>query len=70
MFEEVGEGLKFDAEKLSSDIAEYGLYSYDEWKDYVTLEEFNAFNGQYMKIIVGKGLITEEQLKALIAKWL
>jgi len=70
MFGVVGNALKFDEEILAADIAQYGLYIYDEWKDYVTLEEFNAFNGQYMKIIVGKGLITEEQLKALIAKWL
>lgn len=32
----------------------------------VGLEVFNAFNGQYLKVAIGKGLITEERLLNLI----
>ena len=58
--------LVYDIEQMENDIATYGLYSYDEWSQYVTYEEFIAFNGQYFKIAIAKGLITEEELFSLI----
>lgn len=67
---ELGDNMKYDQEKMQADITQYGLYTYDEWKDYVTEEEFYAFNGQYMKVIVGKGIITEKQLIEMIDCWL
>lgn len=64
---EYGDGYKYDEEKMARDIETYGLYTYDEWKDYVTYEEFIALNGPYMKIVVGKGYLTEEDIFMLIA---
>ena len=32
-------------------------------------EIFNAFNGKYLKVSIGKGLITEEQIGALIERY-
>ncbi len=55
-----------DDEKMEADIREYGLYSYDGWSEYVSYEEFSAFNGQYFKIAIEKGLMTEEELFSLI----
>lgn len=60
------DALVYDIEQMDNDIATYGLYSYDEWSQYVTYEEFIAFNGQYFKIAIAKGLITEEELFSLI----
>lgn len=58
--------LVYDIEQMEEDIETYGLYSYEEWAQYVTFEEFTAFNGKYFKIAIAKGLITEEELFRLI----
>ena len=63
---DMGNGMKYDFEKMQADIDTYGLYSYEEWSDYVTYEEFVALNGQYFKILVGKGILREEDILGLI----
>ena len=63
---EFGEDYKYDEAKMEADIARYGLYTYDDWKEYVSYEEFLALNGQYLKIAVGKGFLTEEDIIQLI----
>lgn len=67
---EIGDDLKYNTEQIQADIDKYGLYSYDEWAEYVTYDEFTAFNGQYMKIIVGKNIMSKEDLIRLIKSWL
>ncbi len=57
----------YDAERLEQDIALYGLYEYEEWSDYISRDDFNAFNGALFKIAVGKGLLTEEEIIGLIS---
>lgn len=56
----------YDKIKMEEDIAKYGLYTYDEWKEYVSYEEFVALSGQYLKIAVGKGYLTYEDILKLI----
>ena len=58
--------LLCSAEKVASDIEKFGLYSYDEWAEYVSREDFDTFNGAYFKIAVEKGLLTMEELFTLI----
>lgn len=58
--------LVYDLKQMEKDIETYGLYSYEEWSQYVTFEEFMTFNGQYFKIAIAKGLINEEELFSLI----
>lgn len=59
---EIGEGMKYDEAAMEADIAKYGLYTYDDFKDYISYEEFVAFNGEYLKILVGKGYFTFEDI--------
>ncbi len=59
---EVGEGLKYDEAKMESDIENYGLYTYDYWSDYLSEEEFYALNGPYFKVLVGRGVLTEDDI--------
>ena len=59
---EIGEGMKYDKVSMEADIAKYGLYTYDDFKDYITYEEFVAFNGAYLKILVEKGYFTFEEI--------
>lgn len=65
------ETLTIDEEAKAADIEEYGLFTYEEFYEIfpVTEEVFEAFNGQYLKISVGKGLITYEQIGALIERY-
>lgn len=58
--------LLCDKAKAEEDIAKYGLYSYDEWAEHVSKEDFDTFNGAYFKIAVEKGLLTIEELFLLI----
>ena len=67
---EVGEDMKYGANKMQADIEEYGLYTYEEFADYLTYEQFVAFNVQYFKISVGKGLYTYEGILDLIDEYL
>lgn len=67
---ELDSNYKYDQEKMKSDINKYGLFSYNEWKDYVTEEQFNAFNGSILKVAIGKGLISMEELQGYINKFL
>lgn len=64
---EFGDDYMYDEEKMQADIEKYGLYSYDDWKDYVSYEEFVALNGQYLTIVIGKGYLTYEDILVLIA---
>lgn len=60
--------MKYDQKQIDEESALYGLYTHEDWSDYLTYEQFVAFNGQYAKIAVGKGLITEEELIELIKR--
>ncbi|MBO5334414.1 MAG: hypothetical protein J6A87_00390, partial [Clostridia bacterium] len=66
LFFAVEEDMTYDDEAMQADIEKYGLYTYEEWSEYLTYEQFVAFNGKYYKIFVGKGLLTEEDLQRII----
>jgi len=67
---EVGEGMRYAPDKLHVDIAEYGLYAYEDFADYLTYEQFVAFNVPYFKVSVGKGNYTYEGILNLIKQYL
>lgn len=63
---EIGEGLTYDSELMQADIEKYGLYTYDEFADLLTYEQFYALNLQNFRVAVGKGFITYEEILYLI----
>lgn len=67
---ELDDDYKYDAERMAADIEKYGLFTYDDWKDYATEEQFAAFNGEYLKVAIGKGLVTVEELIGYINRFL
>lgn len=67
---EFADDMKYDAEKMQADIEKYGLYTYEDFAEYATLEQFNAFNAQYLKVSVGKCLITYDELINLLKTFL
>lgn len=71
IFEVDGETMTVNQTAYLTDIEEYGLFTYEEfYKLYQIPEEiFNAFNGQYLKIALGKGLVTYEEIGDLIERY-
>ena len=63
---EMSDGMQYDIEALEADIATYGTYDYDVFADYVTYEQYLAFNGAYLKIPVEKGIFSFEYILQLI----
>lgn len=71
IFEVDAETMKYDEAQMQADIAQYGLFTYEEFAELfpVSEEVFEAFNGQYLKVAMGKGLIDAEGLQALIERY-
>lgn len=71
IFEVDSESFKYDEQKMQSDIEEYGIYTYEEFYELVpvTEEAFEAFSGQYLKVAIGKGLITLDRLYNLAVRY-
>ena len=63
---EMGDKLMYNVEKFQQDVETYGLYTYEDFQDYVTYEQFVAWNGAYLKIAVEKGYFTFEYILELI----
>lgn len=62
---ELDNDMKYDAESKANDIYKYGLFTYEEFIKiiYISKEAFNVSPAIYLKVSLGKGLITEEQIK-------
>lgn len=71
IFEVDPDTMTIDEEKYLADIEMYGLFTYEEFAaQYPVPEEiFNAFGGQYLQVAMGKGLLTEDMINALIARY-
>jgi len=63
--------MAYDAEAMAADIEQYGLYAYEELNALVPVTEelFEAVNGQYLKIAVGKGILTVEEIGELVERY-
>lgn len=71
IFEVDAETMKYDEAQMQADIAQYGLFTYEEFVELfpITEDAFDAFNGKYLKVAMGKGLLTEDELQALINRY-
>ena len=65
------ENLAYDREQMAQDIATYGLFSYEDFADYMSEETFETiFPVKYLKVSVGKGLVTFEELETIIERYI
>lgn len=60
------DGLQYNMEALQKDIEKYGLLPYEAAADLITYEQFLALNGPYFSVAIGKGLMTIDELRAII----
>ena len=66
VFDIDSETLAYDAESVQSDIETYGLYTYADFEGLISEEAFELYNAAYLKIAVGKGYITWDDILELI----
>jgi hypothetical protein len=69
IFEVDAETLVYNWELLISDIEEYGLFTYSEFSNLISEDIFCAFQIQYLKIAIGKDLITIDGIYTLIERY-
>ena len=58
--------LKYNEEAMQRDIEKYGLYTYDDFKDYISEAAYNSSPAVFLKVAVGKGMITFAQILDVI----
>ena len=58
--------LAYSLEDVQKDIETYGLYTYADFDGLISEEAFELYNAQYLKIAVGKGYITWNDILELI----
>ena len=63
----IGEDMKYDEAAMQADIEEYGLYTYEDFADRMTYEQFVALGLANFKVSVGKGYITWDEILYLIS---
>ena len=67
----IGDDMKYDEDQMQADIEKYGLYTYEDFDHTgITYEQFLAFNGPYLKVLVGRGVLTFERIEELIGQYL
>lgn len=71
IFEVDADTMKVNEELYLEDIEQYGLYTYEEFTQIIQIPEsvFDAFNGQYLKVAIGKGYLDVERLRALVNRY-
>lgn len=55
--------LSYDDEQMAADLAEYGVFTYDDFSDVMTLEDYNKTPMKYFKASIGKGYLTYEEIE-------
>ncbi|MBQ9759843.1 MAG: hypothetical protein IJW16_00680 [Clostridia bacterium] len=63
---DIDDTLAYDAEKVQCDIETYGLYTYADFEGLISEEAFELYNAAYLKVAVGKGYITWDDILDLI----
>ena len=61
--------MKYDSVKMSRDIENYGLFTYKDFEDIIPEYAYEAFNGKYLKVAIGKGLITWDDIIRLAERY-
>lgn len=72
IFEVDAQTMSYDGKAMEEDIKKYGLYTYEELSQLVPIPEelFEAVSCAYLKVAVGKGLITEEDMNTMFQSYM
>ena len=62
--------MAYDKAKMQKDIEAYGLFTYNDFEGVVSEIAYQAFNGDYLKVAIGKGLLTWEDIEYLAKRYM
>ena len=66
---EYDDNLKYDEELMQEDINTYGLFTYDDFADYIPEEIYEVFNGKYLKVAIAKGLLSFDDILYYVERY-
>lgn len=69
IFEVDTEIMAYDTEKMLEDINNYGLFTYNDFADLIPEIAYEAFNGDILKVAIGKGMLTWEDIEYLAERY-
>ena len=67
---EFNEDMVIDKELMEQDIEKYGLYTYEDFEEYIPYEIYSLFPAPYLKVSVEKGIVTFEEIIGYIDRYL
>ena len=62
--------MRYDQEKMVQDIEKYGLYTYEDFAGIIPVEAYAAFNGDWLKVAMGKGLVTWDDIQKYAERYI
>ncbi len=69
VFEVDTDTMTYDSAKMQADIEKYGLFTYADFETLIPQYMYDAFNGDWLKVAIGKGLITWEDIQTLAERY-
>jgi len=69
IFEVDTDTMSYNAEKMAADIETYGLFTYEDFAALIPEEAFYAFNGAWLKVAMGKGMLTWEDIEYMANRY-
>ena len=66
IFEVDQDTMSYDQLTKEQDIKKYGLFEYNDFNNLIKEEVFELYNAKYLKVALGKELITWEDIYSLI----
>ena len=62
--------MRYDAAQMEKDIETYGLFTIEDFGGMITQDAFDAFNGAYLMVAMGKGLLTWEDIAYMAERYI
>ncbi len=62
--------MSYIADKMAEDIEAYGLFTYSDFEDLISETAYYAFNGDILKVAIGKGMLTWEDIEYLAQRYM
>lgn len=66
---DIDEDLSYNEINKARDIEQYGLFTYEDFKDLVSYEIYESFPTPYLKVSIGKGKMTYDDLRYYIERY-
>ena len=64
------DNMQYDLNQVSKEVEMYGLFTYNDFKEYTTKEIYDAFPAAYFKIAIAKGHTTFEEILFILNTFL